>query len=267
MTPMDILQSVVMGVVQGVTEFIPVSSSGHLVIAEHLMKSAPDHLFLEYINIGTLLTLAVYYRKQWAQLLNDIFEQKKYSLAVNIMLTSLPAGLVGFFLADFIGSSSFFVSVYVVLVTLPTVGVVMIILDKLPHARSIARMEELPWYSALMVGFAQVLALIPGVSRSGSTIIAGRFVGLTSSEAAKYSFMASLPIMLAVSIKLFLKSSDRLYFIDNMPTILISNGIAFIAGISAISLLMRYLSHHSLALFGWYRIILSIVVLGVLLIL
>lgn len=264
---MDILQTVVMGVVQGVTEFIPVSSSGHLVIAEHLMNTAPDHLFLEYINIGTLLALAVYYRKQWTQLLNDIFEQKKYSLAVNIILTSLPAGLIGFFLADFISSSSFFVSVYVVLVTLPTIGVVMIVLEKLPRAHSITRIEELPWYSALIVGFAQVSALIPGVSRSGSTIITGRLVGLTSSEAAKYSFMASLPIMLAVSIKLFLKSSDRLYFIDHMPTILVSNAIAFVAGISAISLLMRYLSRHSLALFGWYRIILSIVVLGVLLIL
>ncbi|MFZ1801445.1 MAG: undecaprenyl-diphosphate phosphatase [Candidatus Saccharimonas aalborgensis] len=170
-------------------------------------------------------------------------------------------------MADFIDGSSFFVSVYVVLVTLPTIGVVMIILERLPHARSVMRMEELSWYSALTIGFAQVLALIPGVSRSGSTIIAGRLVGLTSSEAARYSFMASLPIMLAVSVKLFLKSSDRLYFIDHMPAIVISNVVAFVAGVSAISFLMRYLSGHSLALFGWYRIILSIAVLSMLLIL
>ncbi|MFZ1488146.1 MAG: undecaprenyl-diphosphate phosphatase [Candidatus Saccharimonas aalborgensis] len=264
---MDILQTVVMGLVQGATEFIPVSSSGHLVIAQHFMKIAPDHLFLEYINIGTLLALITYYRREWRQLVKDIFEQKKYSLAVNIVLTSLPAGLIGFFLADFIDGSSFFVSVYVVLVTLSTIGVVMIILERLPRARSVMRMEELSWYSALTIGFAQVLALIPGVSRSGSTIIAGRLVGLTSSEAARYSFMASLPIMLAVSVKLFLKSSDRLYFIDHMPAIVISNVVAFVAGVSAISFLMRYLSGHSLALFGWYRIILSIAVLSMLLIL
>ena len=111
-----------------------------------------------------------------------------------------------------------------------------------------------------------MLALVPGVSRSGSTIIAGRLVGLNPASAAEYSFLASLPIMLGVTLKVFISSGDRAYFFDNLPTLLLSNGVAFISGLIAVGFLMRYLVRHSLAVFGWYRLGLAAVIGFVLLV-
>ena len=262
---MDSVQTILLGLAQGMTEFIPVSSSGHLVILQHFMSGSSSHLFLEYINIGTLLALIVHYRHRIVDILRDIFEHKNYSLFINIILTSIPAGLAGFFLADAIENSSFFGSLIVVLITLTVVGVLMIVLDKLPRLSSVASGESLSWKRALGIGIAQMCALVPGVSRSGSTIIAGRIAGLSHHDAAEYSFLASLPIMLAVTLKLLVSSDDRLYFVQNAPMLILGNLVAFIAGLLAIRFLLNYLSKHGLGLFGWYRLALAGVVSIVLL--
>jgi len=251
---MNIIETVVLGLTQGLTEFIPVSSSGHLVVLQELFSGASDHLFLEFINIGTLLALLVYFRKRIIKICRDVLVNKNITLARNILLTAIPAGTVGFFLSDFIASSAFFGSTVVVTVTLASVGVVMIILEKLPRASAVKDGETLSSWRALAIGLVQILSLIPGVSRSGSTIIAGRLAGLNPAAAAEYSFLASLPIMLGVTLKLFIKESDRIYFADHMQVLLISNLVAFISGVLAIGFLMRYLSKHGLVAFGWYRI-------------
>lgn len=263
---MNILETVLLGLTQGLTEFIPVSSSGHLVILQQLFSGASNHLFLEFINIGTLLALVVFFRKRIAGILQDIFLNKNITLARNILLTALPAGAVGFFLSDFIGSEAFFGSMIVVMVTLAVVGIIMIVLERLPKASPVSDGEKLGARRAFIIGLVQVLALIPGVSRSGSTIIAGRLAGLSAASAAEYSFLASLPIMLGVTVKVFVKASDRAYFYEYMPVLLLSNLIAFISGIIAIGFLMKYLSKHGLALFGWYRIGLATVIATYLLI-
>ena len=262
---MDVIQSVILGALQGLTEFIPVSSSGHLVIAQNFLNGISNHTFLELINIGTLLALLIFFRKKILVIIKDIFLNKKYRLALNILLTSVPAGLAGYLLSGFISDNSFFSSITVVVVALIVLGVVMLIIDKLPHASPVKTGEELPWHRALAIGFAQMLALVPGVSRSGSTIIAGRLSGLPHKEAAEYSFLASIPIMLAVALKNFVSSSDREYLMSNLPMLLISNIVACIAGLLAVKLLLKYLSNHDLKIFGWYRLILATIVLVVLL--
>lgn len=251
---MNIFETIVLGLVQGLTEFIPISSSGHLVIAQQLFSGASDHLFLEFINIGTLLALVVYFWKRIINICRDVFIKRNFILARNILITAVPAGIVGYFLSDFIDKTAFFGSLTVVTVTLATVGIVMIVLEKLPKAAPVASGEKLSAWRALGVGLAQMLALIPGVSRSGSTIIAGRLAGLNPAASAEYSFLASLPIMIGVTLKVFVKSSDRAYFVEHMPMLLISNTVAFISGLIAVGFLMRYLSKHSLAVFGWYRV-------------
>ncbi len=257
-------EAIILGLIQGLTEFIPVSSSGHLVIAQTLFSGASNHLFLEWINIGTLLALLVYFRRRIITILVDIFRHKKYALARNILITAIPAGIVGFVLADFITATPFFNSAVTVVFTLAIVGVVMIVLDKLPKASSVESGEKMSGGRALTIGVAQVLALIPGVSRSGSTIVAGRLMGLSASAAAEYSFLASLPIMFGVTLKLVTSSSDRQYFIDNAMILTLSNFFAFVSGLLAVGFLMRYLSKHGLAVFGWYRIGLA-AVLGLIL--
>lgn len=251
---MNSIETALLGLIQGLTEFIPISSSGHLVIAQEILSGASDHLLLEFINIGTLIALIVFFRKKIIAMCQDVFLHKNNVLARNILVTALPAGLVGFFMSDFIGSSWFFGSIVVVTIMLALVGTLMVVLDKLPKASPLHDGGKLSVRRAFLIGMAQMFALIPGVSRSGSTIIAGRLAGLNSVQAAEYSFLASLPIMLGVTLKVFVKSSDRLYFFEHMPLLLLGNLVAFVAGIFAIGFLMRYLSKHGLALFGWYRI-------------
>lgn len=261
---MSIIESIILGLIQGATEFIPISSSGHLVIAQYFMSGASDHLFLEWINIGTLLALVVYFWSKIVTIAGDIFIRRRYRLARNILITAIPAGLVGYLAADFISGSAFFGSVIVVIVMSALVGVVMVVLERLPKASAIKNGEALTIPRAFAIGAAQMIALIPGTSRSGATIIAGRLSGLSPKEAAEYSFLASLPIMMGVTLKVFLHDSD--YLFQNFDTLLIANIAAFVSGILAVGFLMRYLAHHSLAVFGWYRIILAVVLVVVLLV-
>ena len=140
----------------------------------------------------------------------------------------------------------------------------MVVVEKLPKLSPTKDGETLTKPRALIIGLAQALALIPGVSRSGATILAGRFMGLKPAEAAEYSFLASLPIMLGVTLKVLV--GDTEYLVANAGTLFVSNLVAFIAGMFAVGFLMKYLSKHSLAIFGWYRIVLALVLAVILLV-
>lgn len=258
------LEATILGIIQGLTEFIPISSSGHLVIAQTFLSGAGDHLFLEFINIGTMLALFVYFRKRIWKIIIDVCKHRNYRLARNIIITAVPAGLVGYALAGFIEATPFFASAFVVVFTLFIVGIIMVVLEKLPKLSPVKNGEALSGWRALIIGVAQMIALIPGTSRSGSTIIAGRFMGLTSAEAAEYSFLASLPIMVGVTLKVLV--SDTEYLLTHSGTLFVSNAAAFISGLFAVGFLMRFLAKHSLAVFGWYRIGLAIVLAVILLI-
>ena len=266
---MDLIESIILGATQGLTEFIPVSSSGHLEIIRNLLNANSDnfHLFLEFINIGTLLALLIFFRKKIWQICIDIFKNHNFKLAINILLTSIPAGLIGLALAGFIEDSSFFGAIIVVAIAMGLVGLLMIFLEKLPRAKDVKDGAHLSKTKALIIGLAQTFALIPGVSRSGATIIAGRLSGLSPSESAEYSFLASIPIFLGVTLKVFLSSSDRTYFMDNLPMLTLSNAVAFITGIFALYFVFKYLKkRQSLRIFGIYRVALSLGLLTALLI-
>lgn len=262
---MSIFEAITLGLVQGATEFIPVSSSGHLVIGQYILGGGADHLFIEFINIGTLLALMVYFRQRIISAIHDVVIKRNFRLLRNIIITVLPAGLVGFFMADFIAAHPFFTNLWTVVFALLSLGVVMVFLEKLPVKSAVADGDSLPKDRALFIGLSQILALIPGVSRSGSTIIAGRFMGLGASKAAEYSFLVSIPIMLGVIVKLFVKEADRFYFAQHLPELLIGNIVAFVSGLLAVGFLMKYLQNNSLRIFGYYRIGLALVLATVLL--
>ena len=255
---MNLFEVILLGLVQGLTEFIPVSSSGHLVIVQQLLGHQSDHLFLEAINIGTFLALLIYFWPRIISIVKDVLLYKKYRLARNILLTSIPAGLVGYLAADFIAGSAFFGSTVVVMLTLAIVGVVMVVLEKLPKLSQMKTGETLTVPRSLLIGLAQTVALIPGVSRSGSTIIAGRFMGLSAKMAAEYSFLASLPIMAGVTLKVVLENGD--YLAANASNLLVGNLVALASGMAAVHFLLGYLAKHSLAAFGWYRIALAAII-------
>ena len=263
---MTIIEAIILGIVQGLTEFIPVSSSGHLVITQTLLLGEADHLFIQALDFGTLAALLIYFSPKLVDLFKKVFIEKDYRLARNIILTCIPAGLLGLLLADFIQESSVLLNPLTVSIMLALVGVLMVVVDKLPKKSELKTGTDLSPKRALVVGAAQAFALIPGVSRSGSTIIASRIMGLNPRAAAEYSFMVSIPIMLGLVGKLLLKPSDRAYMAANLDMIIVANIAAFMAAILAIHFLLQYLSKHGLALFGWYRIALAAVVITVLLV-
>lgn len=266
---MNIFIAIFLGIVQGLTEFIPVSSSGHLELIQQIIGGRADnfHLFIELINLGTVLALIIYFRKRILKILNDIFRKKNYKLAINIIITCIPAGLAGLLLGDLIENNAFFSSLYTVAIAMMIVGILMVASDKLPHMSKLKNEDKLTKPRALYVGLAQMFALIPGVSRSGSTILAGRAVGLSAASAAEYSFLVSIPLMLAVCAKTFISSLSRTYFAENLGPLLLSNLFAFVFGLIALKLVMNYVKkQNSLRAFGFYRIILASVVLIYLLI-
>lgn len=261
---MSILESIVLGLTQGLTEFIPVSSSGHLEIVQQIFgnRSADFHIFLELINFGTLLALLIFYRKRIIGILGDIFRRKNYRLAINILITSIPAGIIGLLLSSFISDNPFFSSMYTVGIALGLVGLVMIFIDKLPHLSKLKNEDKLTPKRALAIGLVQTFALIPGVSRSGSTIITGKLVGLDSKSAAEYSFLASIPIMCGVCLKSLISSSSRAFIALNWKTLALSNFIAFVSGLLAIYFIMKYIGKgRTFQSFGYYRVVLSLLVL------
>ncbi len=268
---MSIFEAIVLGLTQGITEFIPVSSSGHLEIMQRLLGAgarADDfHFFLELINFGTLIALLWYYRKRIAKILNDIFKKKDWHMAINLLLTSIPAGIIGVLLSHFIEENGFFSSLYTIAIAMGVVGLLMIFVDKLPHLSKVKDEEKLTPKRALSIGLIQTLALIPGVSRSGSTIIAGRLMGMDSKASANYSFMASIPIMIGVCLKSLVSSSSRAYIADNAGMLLLSNVVAFISGMLALTFVIKFLEKKkALSAFGYYRVILASIILIILLV-
>lgn len=267
---MDIFQAILLGLVQGLTEFIPVSSSGHLELVQNIFNIPAEnfHLFLEFINLGTLLALLIYFRKRIFRIIKNVFQEHNYKLAINIVITSIPAGVIGLLLSDIIENNDFFNSLFTVAAAMGIVGIIMVAIDKLPHMAKLENENHLTPTRALIIGLSQTFALIPGTSRSGTTIIAGRIVGLDSESSAEYSFLASIPIMCGVCLKMFLSESSRAYFSANLNLLLLSNLVAFVVGLIALKYLLSFLKKpKSLQAFGWYRIIVACLVIGTLLIL
>ena len=268
---MNIFEAIVLGLVQGLTEFIPVSSSGHLEIAQRLLdggaRAGDFHFFLELINFGTLFALLWYYRKRIAKILRQVFVEKDWHMAINLLLTSIPAGLIGILLSKFIESNGFFSSLYTIAIAIGVVGILMIFVEKLPHLSKVKNEEKLSHPRAFAIGLAQTFALIPGVSRSGSTILAGRVMGMDSKASANYSFMASIPIMIGVCLKSLVSSSSRAYIVDNAPMLILSNIVAFASGMLALTFVMKFLEKKgALSAFGYYRVVLASIILIILLV-
>ena len=263
---MAIWLAIILGIVQGATEFIPVSSSGHLAIVNYFFggDAAGFHTFIEFINLGTLLALLIFYRKRIWGIVKDIFHGN-WRLALNIIITCIPAGLVGLLLSDLISNSSFFSSIITISVAMVLVGIIMIVIDKLPHLTQLKDENKLTPGRALAIGFAQIFALVPGVSRSGSTIIAGRVMGLDTRAAANYSMLASIPLMTAVVLKSAISGSSQAYIGANFWPLLWANLAAFVVGLIAVRFLINYAGKSgSLQNFGRYRVIVGglVLVLG-----
>ena len=262
---MSLFEALILGLVQGVTEFIPVSSSGHLVITQYAMGFHSTATFDAMVNLGTFLALVVYFRYRIWEILHRLFVRRDWRLTRNLVISAIPVGIAGFFFSDFF-ESQLIQQPLVVAFMLVSVGLVMIFIDKLPRLSPLPTEDALTPKRSLAIGLAQMISLIPGTSRSGSSIIAGWLVGLDFKKAAEYSFLLSIPVMAAVVLRGFLTDEGQSYIANNFGVWAVSNIAAFVSGMIAVGFMLRYLGKGNLKVFGYYRIVLAIVVLSVLLI-
>ena len=250
---MNYLDAFILGLIQGLTEFIPVSSSGHLVITNYLLGINDGFIYSVLLNFGTTLALLVYYRKKITEIIARSFRGKEWSLLIKLVVSTIPAVIIGFTFATQIENLN--VMPWVVIVMLVVVGIIMI---KFGQARPDASDEPIEtsvnYRTAVKVGLAQAVALIPGTSRSGITILTGLQSKLSASKAAEYSFLLAIPTILGASLKVFFFDGGVEFVRDNFGVFLVGNVTSFISGFLAVAFLIKLLSTRGLKDFGWYRI-------------
>jgi len=255
----SIFEALILGLVQGITEFIPVSSSGHLLVAHKIFGTTGNTLGFDVaLHIGTLLALLIYFREDLINLASNLGKKNNDGrLARLLILATIPAAILGLAFSDYIDNN--LRTTTVVALMLALVGVIMLVVDslKITDKDSNATTKQ-----GMTVGFAQALALIPGVSRSGITITAGMFMGLGRVQAARFSFLLAVPIIAGSAFGILLKDSGNLS--TGNWQIFIGVVAAFISGLIAIKFLLNAISRFGLKPFAIYRIILSIIVLIVL---
>jgi undecaprenyl-diphosphatase len=260
---MSILEAIILGLVQGLTEFIPVSSSGHLVLLHAAFGVTDSGLAFDVaLHIGTLLALVIFFYKEIRLLIGGILGHNNHKrLAWLIVYATVPAVIAGVLLQDLAETS--FRSVRLVAVNLIIVALLMLVAEWYAkrHYDKKTALHNVRANQAMTIGVAQALALVPGVSRSGSTITAGIFAGLDRVAATRFSFLLAIPATFGAIVKTLLDGGGAL--IAGEPAVFAAGIIsAFFSGLFAIRFLIRYLAKHDLSVFAYYRIALGLVVLG-----
>ncbi len=257
---MLIINAIILGLVQGLTEFLPISSSGHLVIASHLLKLDDAFTFDVLLNFGSLLALVVYYRQRIWSIIVRIFGGKEWLLLTKVIVATIPAVVIGLLFNSQIQKLDNMI--WVVIAALIIFGIPMILAGKAnPDADDREIEQSVGWKLSIKTGLAQTLALIPGVSRSGITILTGLRNNLSAERAAEFSFLLAIPIITGASLKTLLSNGGMEFVKNNMAAFAIGNIVCFIAGILAINFMIKLIANKGLKYFGWYRIILAAVLI------
>ncbi|GAB4019039.1 undecaprenyl-diphosphate phosphatase [Spirosoma sp. KCTC 42546] len=270
---MELIHAIALAIIEGLTEFLPVSSTGHMIIYSSLAGIAGNEftkLYTVDIQFGCILSVLVLYHRRF---LTDprtesfvvpgylksfpVRWQPMLDFYSKILIAFLPAAVIGFLLNDFI--DSLLENVVVVAITLLLGGIVLVFIDRIVNVQPKDGDVSVP--DALKIGFFQCIAMIPGVSRSAATIIGGMFQGLTRTQAAEFSFFLAVPTMAAASGYKLLKTY-KLLQPDDYQMLLIGNAIAFIVGLLAIRGFVGFLTRYGFKVFGYYRIALGLLLLG-----
>lgn len=262
MTP---LQAVALGLIQGLSEFLPISSSAHLALVPWLFGwEDPGLAFGVALHFGTLIAVVWYFRMEWVALIRAAFgivttgrvETPEKRRVLYLIIATIPGAIGGYLLQS--PAESAFRNPQLIAIALMAMGVILWVVDKFVDQARV--LGEMRWTDALLMGLAQVVALIPGVSRSGSTITAARGLRFDREAAAEFSFLMSTPIIAAAVVMEGSEALQQGGFTNELMAALVA---AAVSGWLAISVLMRYVSTHSYGIFAFYRVALGIGVLAV----
>ncbi len=250
----DTLIAAFLGLVEGLTEFIPVSSTGHMLLVAHFLGFTQNKTMEVVIQLGPILAIVALY---WAKLVHVFSTAHKdpasLRFIVSVLIAFLPAMVIGALAHDFI-KAVLFETPKLIAIMLIIGGVVLLFVDRAAPAPTVMDASEVPFGKALAIGFIQCLSMIPGVSRSGATIVGALMLGVSRRAAAEFSFFLSLPTMLGAVAFDLLKSRHELDF-SSLTAIGIGFVVAFISGLIVVRWLLTYVSTNGYGMFGWWRII------------
>lgn len=265
---LEILKAILLGIVEGITEWLPISSTGHMILVEEFIKFESSAEFMEMfrvvIQLGAILAVVLlYFHKLNPFSLKKSTQEKKETMSIwyKVVIGVVPAAVLGFLLDDWFDEH--FYNYIMVAVMLIVYGVLFIMIENRNKEKetSIDNFNDLTYKTAFLIGVFQILALVPGTSRSGVTILGAILLGASRHIAAEYSFFLSIPVMFGASaLKLVKFGSD---FTGMEVAVLITGmAVAFVISVVAIKFLMSYIKRNDFKVFGWYRIALGIVVIG-----
>lgn len=253
---MSIFQAIILAIIEGLTEFLPVSSTGHMIIGSSVLGIAENPFvknFTVIIQFGAILSVLVLYWKRFF---------KSIDFYIKLFVAFLPAAVIGFLASDYI--DMLLENVIVVAVMLLLGGIFLLFVDKIFEQNEKNPDKEPNLKSAFIIGFFQVIAMIPGVSRSAATIVGGLTQKLTRKAAAEFSFFLAVPTMFAAtSYKLSkIYQSETGFTSHDIQVLAVGNIVAFVVALLAIKLFIGFLTKHGFKVFGWYRIVVGLVILG-----
>lgn len=256
-----LLKAALLGLLEGVTEFIPVSSTGHLILASHWLGETGEaaKTFDIFIQLGAILAIVWLYRQRLAHaVLAARTEPASRRFLFNLIVAFLPAAIVGFLAHDWIKARLF--TPIVVAGALIVGGLLILLIERIRPRERVALVSDLQPPTALGIGLAQVLSLVPGTSRSGATIMGGYALGLSRRAATEFSFFLSIPVMVAATCYDLLKSRDALSLAD-APAFAVGFVVAFVSALIVVRAFLGYVSRHSFTAFAWYRIAFGVLLL------
>jgi undecaprenyl-diphosphatase len=258
---MNILEAIILGLVEGITEFLPISSTGHLILAQSLLglQGPAVEALLIFIQGPAILAVCWEFRKK---LLGVAFSLHRDPAArrfvINLLIVFLPVAVLALLFGDAIKAVLF--KPVPVAIALVVGGVIILWAERRRHSERIQDVDQLTAVDALKLGAFQALALIPGTSRSGATIIGGLLCGLSRRTAAEFSFFVAIPVLLSATAYELYKERTAIAQFDHAPLI-VSCVVSFVSALLAVKFLIRFVSRHSFAAFGWYRIIFGALIL------
>jgi undecaprenyl-diphosphatase len=256
-----LFKALILGIVEGLTEFLPISSTGHLILVGDLLdfNSDREKVFMIAIQLGAILAVCWVYRRKIAEIMMGIGSAPSAQrFVLNLLIAFMPAALLGLLFIDIIKQYLF--NPLSVATALVIGGIVILWAERRDHRIEVEQIDDMDWKHALKVGCAQCLALIPGTSRSGATIIGGLLFGLSRKAAAEFSFFLAIPIMFAATFYDVYKNRAILEFND-IGIFAVGFVAAFFSALFAVRGLIRFISNHDFTVFAWYRIVFGCVIL------
>ena len=263
---LDILKSIIFGIVEGITEWLPISSTGHLIIMEELLKLDQGEAFFEMfqvvIQLGAILAVVVIYFHKLNPFSPKKTQKQKmmtWQIWIKVIIGCVPAGVVGLLFNDWIDKKLY--HWYVVALTLIIYGILFIVVENYQKGKTpqVTKFSQLTVPMILIIGVFQMLALIPGTSRSGATIVGALMIGVSRSVAAEYTFFLAIPVMFGASLLKLVKFGFS-FTAMQAAVLLVGMVVSFAVSIVAIKFLMSYIRKNDFKVFGYYRIVLGVIV-------